>query len=874
MASISSLTGSSSSSSIYGNRNVISGLATGMDTEALIENAVSGYKTKLNQLEQAKTKVTWEQDAYRSIITKMAAFSNNYLSYTSSNNLLSASFFTKATSVSTSGTYANLVTAKGKSSSDISLLGVSQLATAARYSVSAGALFQTGDTVSAVKDFDLSGSTQSLGISGALRLTYGGSNKQTVLKLEFDDNDLAALKDVNADDGAAKAEALGNLIREKLRMLAADGTDVAANVEVTVNGDQITMTDSKGNAFEITGASGDFEQLLVKDDEGKYSHLSAAGVAFVKEPPNYELLNGKELSFTVDGTTKKITLNVDENTDANELIADINAQLKNAFGAGKVTAKLGDDGISFSVGGGSTLAVEGEALRAMGFSGSRQTSYMDTSKTLADLLGDRLENFKSGEDENGNALYEFEINGKVIKSYTADTSLNTIMEDINKSDAGVKINYSSLTDKFTFTAADTGSGGYIGIETGSLAAAIFGATEGAEAGKAGDYTKGQDAIFDVCVDGETKQLTRSSNTVDLDGLQVTLKGTFGDYEKAYEDTIEINGNTYYKAEPREVTNYFGHTVIANYVDAQGRYINENNGGVYLQRVANESGNTEAALVDGVQQYYYGTPIENHTLTDGNGNKIESGTNLGSAASLSSAVTFETKADSETIISAVKKMIEDYNAMATEIKKAYSTMPEENSKGKPYQPLTDDDKADMSESAIKAYEEKAKTGLLFADRDLNRLYTEMTKALSIPGMEAIGITQNYADGITTLSLDENKFKEALEDDMDQVVEVFTGSGTSNRGLMEGIKTTLDTYGKTTGANKGILLQKAGSVLSPTTLYDNELNREIKELEEQISSWEDKISDRIDYYTQKFTYLEQLVAQMNNQSSMLMGLSGGY
>ena len=142
------------------------------------------------------------------------------------------------------------------------------------------------------------------------------------------------------------------------------------------------------------------------------------------------------------------------------------------------------------------------------------------------------------------------------------------------------------------------------------------------------------------------------------------------------------------------------------------------------------------------------------------------------------------------------------------------------------------------------------------------------------MEAIGITQNYSDGITTLSLDENKFKEALEDDMDQVVEVFTGSGTSNKGLMEGLKTTLDTYGKTTGATKGILLQKAGSVLSPTTLYDNELNREIKELEEQISSWEDKISDRIDYYTQKFTYLEQLVAQMNNQSSMLMGLSGGY
>ena len=202
------------------------------------------------------------------------------------------------------------------------------------------------------------------------------------------------------------------------------------------------------------------------------------------------------------------------------------------------------------------------------------------------------------------------------------------------------------------------------------------------------------------------------------------------------------------------------------------------------------------------------------------------------------------------------------------------MPEENSKGKAYEPLTDEDKADMSESAIKAYEEKAKAGLLFGDRDLSNLYSQLTKALNVPGLESIGITQTYVDGQTTLTLDENKFKEALEDDMDKVVEVFTGDGNSSKGLMEGMKTTMDTYGKTTGASKGILLKMAGSVLSPTTLYDNDLYKKMKEVEEEISKWEDKISDRIDYYTQKFTYLEQLVAQMNNQSSMLMGLSGGY
>ena len=39
-------------------------------------------------------------------------------------------------------------------------------------------------------------------------------------------------------------------------------------------------------------------------------------------------------------------------------------------------------------------------------------------------------------------------------------------------------------------------------------------------------------------------------------------------------------------------------------------------------------------------------------------------------------------------------------------------------------------------------------------------------------------------------------------------------------------------------------------------------------------QDKVADKIDFYNKKFTSLEKLIAQMNNQSSMLMGLSGGY
>lgn len=137
MASITSLSNSSyNTSSIYGNRNVLSGLASGMDTESMIENAVAGIKLKIQNLQKKRTKIEWQQEAYRSIIDKAVNFNNKYTSYSSKTNLLSQSFFTSAVNTTTAGTFKDKITASGKSSSDIKINGVKQLATSATYTVS------------------------------------------------------------------------------------------------------------------------------------------------------------------------------------------------------------------------------------------------------------------------------------------------------------------------------------------------------------------------------------------------------------------------------------------------------------------------------------------------------------------------------------------------------------------------------------------------------------------------------------------------------------------------------------------------------------------------------------------------------------------
>lgn len=227
------------------------------------------------------------------------------------------------------------------------------------------------------------------------------------------------------------------------------------------------------------------------------------------------------------------------------------------------------------------------------------------------------------------------------------------------------------------------------------------------------------------------------------------------------------------------------------------------------------------------------------------------------------------------------MVEDYNAMVTEIKNAYSTLPAQKSSGAYYEPLTDKDMEGMSESAIAAYEEKAKQGLLFGDSDLSALYSRLLNAVSMTGSdgaaaEGAGITTAYSNGLTTLTLDETTLRATLETDPDKVRDIFTKStesGASTNGLMQALKTTLDLYGKTTGG-KGILVEKAGSPLASSTLYSNTIQTQLDALDQQIQKWQDKMSDQIDRYTAKFSALEQLVSEMNSQSSYFAGLMSGY
>lgn len=75
----------------------ITGLNSGLDTEAIISALVSSYSYKTNKYKKAQTKLSWKQDAWKTLNTKVYSF------YTSLDSLrFSKNYNLKSTKVSDS----------------------------------------------------------------------------------------------------------------------------------------------------------------------------------------------------------------------------------------------------------------------------------------------------------------------------------------------------------------------------------------------------------------------------------------------------------------------------------------------------------------------------------------------------------------------------------------------------------------------------------------------------------------------------------------------------------------------------------------------------------------------------------------------------
>ena len=921
MASITSLSNSSyNSSSIYGNRNVLSGLASGMDTEAMIENAVAGIKLKIENLVKKRTKVEWQQEAYRSIIDKAVNFNTKYTSYSSKTNLLSASFFNSAVNTAVNGTWKDKITASGKTSSDIKINAVKQMAKAATYTTSGlGGKFKGEiNGIEGAKGLDLNESMDVSNISGSLSIQYGSGKQGASFTISFDE----------LDDIVGSGQELADAINEKLADVTytytkngfQETTTADKAVQAVYMGGEIVFKDvlGNGNKVSIGGVSGDMEDTL-GISAGDTSISVNYDTKWSSSKTTAEYLEGKELGVTYNGTTKKISMDKvlermgDQAGQENaQFQIALQEELDSAFGSGKIKVDRGQDGkLSLTPSGeGDTLALGGTALKGLGFT-EDNTNYVNTGKKLSELLGEdfldkaqklkaegevknsadgkysvdskgnRVSKGEDGEyyrvDADGEFLYDFSINGANI-SVTKNTTLERLMNSINSSaEAGVKVSYSKLTNEFQFTASQTGASGR--IEFGGLAKDMF-VTHDREASDSFADTYGLGLS-----DGQSKRFAFS-----FEGRDLSFEISSGDSMQDVADRLNMLLSNY-----DQTASYDELTGQIMVTDKTGKMVDfelyegqSSSAGTKIDRPEFESSFTSGqdAVMDveiNGKRFEDLTRSSNSFDLDGLTVNVK-GTFEAKAAEDGKdyePITFATSTDTDKIVDVIRQFVDDYNEMATEIKNQYSTLPAQKSNGAKYEPLTSEQEDQYSESELKAYYEKAKQGVLFGDTNLSGMYSKLLSAIAPGGTDGqtlreIGIGTSYSNGMTTLSLDEDKLRAALESDPDKVKNAFTKSkegGSSSDGLMTRMQDTLNTYVKTTGEPKGILIQRAGSNKAYTSLNNNTLKTQIDNIDNQIERWQNKMASQIDRYTTQFSRLEQLIAEMNSQSSAMMGLMGG-
>ena len=238
-----------------------------------------------------------------------------------------------------------------------------------------------------------------------------------------------------------------------------------------------------------------------------------------------------------------------------------------------------------------------------------------------------------------------------------------------------------------------------------------------------------------------------------------------------------------------------------------------------------------------------------------------------------AITLTTAVDSQGIYDKIKDFLTNYNNIINEITKLYNA-----DSAKDYEPLTDDEKDQMSDTEIEKWETKIKDSLLRRDNSLGTLMNAMTSAMNR------GITINGRDyalssfGISTLGYLNSVKNEQNAYHIDGDEDDENTSSKEDK-LMAAITEDPDTvveYMKQLSKNlyDAIDKQMAGNDLRTRySIYnDKELDKQYNNYTKTIKEWEEKVSDKEEYYYKQFSHMETALAKLQSQTSSLTGLLG--
>lgn len=909
----------------------ITGLTSGLDTESIISALVSSYNYKTNKYKKAQTKLSWKQDAWKTLNTKI------YSLYSSVGSMkLSTAYNLKSTTVSDS----------------------------TKATVKAGNNAPTG-----TQQLNILKVAQAGYLTGA-QLSSKTTTSTTLAELGYTGGD--AKINLTKGDGTTKEITLtqGSTVGDVIASLKDAG--VSANYDATNHRIFISSKDTgKDNDFTLTGANTEGARALYQ--MGLAVGSDATNATYKSYTQYYDADGNKLQQNVVDA----IRTYQDAKT-AYETASAQNTNLTSAYGYATAYSEM-QDALKNS---GLTTDEQKKLTTLLGMSATqRVNSVMDASGNVYT---------KSTTLDDGSTIYEYGSGNdkKYIQAITTakddHNNIYTKNADGNYVDSGAGLVYKATGEKdsdgneyYVYTAPD-GQEAKIAMKNETT---NYYQADVAQKGYT-EYTDNDGIVYRsneknyTGSDGKTYKLENNTFTeIDSDGNAVSngrtatvtedqkkeVKTTYSHGNTALSDTTRAADllsrfredhkdtltdeviskltsniekvNVYESAEDSlndtdtysrkniissiqqayqsggasavtEVTNKYAEKITENQTAMTTAQKKMDDNSVLADLAAMDSTSSDyttalAAFVNKVQDSQR-ILDQSSTLTNSGAKKIDgcdseiklngitytSSLNTYSINGLSitamqatgdgdtNAITVTTATDTQAIYDKIKSFLTQYNSLINEMTSLYNA---DTAKG--YEPLTDDEKSAMSDSEVEKWEEKIKSSLLRRDDSLESVMNLMTNTMSQP--VTIDGKKYYLSsfGIKTLGFlnaPENQ-QNAYHIDGDEDDTATSGNEDKLMAMINSDPDTVVSFMQqlTTNLYDAIGTKMKSSTLS--SIYkvynDKEMASEYSDYTTTIKKWEQKLQDQEDAYYKKFSAMETALSKLQSQTSSLSNLFGG-
>ncbi len=877
----------------------LSGMASGLDTDSIVQALVSSYSYKKSKYEKAQTKLGWTQEAWKSLNTKVYSLYSNV-----SNLRFSTAYSLKKTSVSDS-TKASVKAASGAPNGTQTL----------KITNTAKAGYLTGEQINA------------------------SSSSTTLAQLGYTGGD--AKINVNTKDGT--------------KSITLSATSTMSDVEKQLKEAGLNASyDSTYKRFYIsakdTGADNDF--TLTGANTGGATALYKLGIAVGTSTSNpysqYDSLYGGSDAATQQKIENAVAAYKSSSSNIEKYTAQSN-NLLNAITYGTAYADVQDfyrslsgtkteSGADIDTAKLETLAKLGSGRDSAIITKNSDGTYTTYSKTTAkDADGNNVYKSEDGKyisaEErytNGGKTYKKNSDGAYVNvsdendTYSGDTAdlkktvtykkVSESKSYVSGSDADTKTYTKNSDDTYTcdgktYTKRDDGKyyaeGEAADSKNGvtitekieyTSSTAISGAEAAADAYK--DITKNIDEKALSTYSSNLSTVTAFESTKDTSltsSDEYTIAGLTSDIHDAYNkggkdavsnliagngtdseayaakvaalttsissEQTKLDNNKLVKelAAIKDTTSSEYQTALKNMVETVNSAHDLSSNAQYNTKAKKVEGEDAEIWLNGVQYTGSSSTFTINNLT------IDALATTGN-----DEISITTSTDTQGIYDKVKDFLTEYNNIINEMTKLYNA---DSSKG--YDPLTDDEKDSMSDKEIEKWETKIKDSLLRNDTTLSGVMSAMTTAMS-QAVEINGKKYSLSSfGIHTLGYLNAADNEQNAYHIDGDEDDTNTSGNADK-LMTAISEDPDTVMQFMQQVTTNLYNAIGDKMKSTTLSsaftiynDKQMATQYTDYTKLIKEWETKISDKEDYYYKKFSSMESALAKLNSTQSSLSG-----